>query len=155
MQELIASDTAKKYKISNSPDVIQESNLKDLIKELLNPFRKSWGDWCEINDLGDPRIRVSSGFRSKELNKKIGGSNTSAHSLGLAADLIPYNGRLKEFRRFTERFMKDQEFDQCIFEEVDNNGVPKWIHLGLRNGSGKQRKQFMIYKNKSYTIINV
>lgn len=155
LQELIKSDTANSYKIDNNPNEEQTQNLWALINDLLNPFRQSWEDWCIINKLGNPAIRVSSGFRSKKLNDKIGGSQTSAHSYGLAADLIPYNGNLKEFRRFTEAFMKGMKFDQCIFEEIDNKGVPKWIHLGLKNSAGHQRCEFLTYKNGRYTKINV
>jgi hypothetical protein len=149
------SDTAERFNIDNTPNEIQLANLKLIITKLLDPFRKSWEDYCVIKSLGNPAIRVSSGFRSKALNKKIGGSTTSAHSNGLAADLVPYNSNLKEFRKFTERYMVGVDFDQCIFEEVDKNGTPQWIHLGYKNSEGKQRKQFIEYKNKVYTKINV
>jgi putative chitinase len=149
------SETAEKYNIDNTPNETQLQNLKELINGLLNPFRESWENWCIINSLGTPAIEVTSGFRSKRLNEKIGGSNTSAHSYGLAADLVPCNGNLKEFRKHAERYMPGVKFDQCIFEEVDKNGVPKWIHLGYKNKEGNQRSQFMEYKNKVYTNINV
>lgn len=156
LQELIKSDTADRYNIDNRPNEEQIQNLWELIGSLLDPFRISWENWCIINGLGNPAIRVSSGFRSNALNDKIKGSRTSAHSYGLAADLVPMNNNLKEFRKFAEKYLGDDiKFDQCIFEEVDNNGVPKWIHLGLKNGTGQQRHEFLEYKNGKYTKISV
>lgn len=155
LQELIYSDTAERLNIDNRPTNEETNRLYELINELLNPFRVAWDTWCINNNLGTPAIRVSSGFRSANLNKAIGGSNTSAHSLAYAADLIPYNRNMKEFRMFAEDFLKGMMFDQCIFEEIDNKGIPQWIHLGLRNAKGEQRMQFMTYKNKKYTLIKV
>lgn len=38
-------------------------------------------------------LRVTSGYRSPEVNDAIGGSRTSQHARGEAADVIPVNGR--------------------------------------------------------------
>jgi hypothetical protein len=152
--ELLRSDTAKKFGIENKPTEEHLKNLNDLIG-FLSPYRYHWEEWCKKYNLGNPAIRVSSGYRSKELNAKVGGSNTSVHSLGLAADLVPYNYKLVEFRKYTEDYLKGRMFDQCIFEMVDNRGVPQWIHIGLKSTTGLQRCRFMTYKNNKYTIINV
>ncbi len=153
LQEMIQSETAEKYNIDNTPNEIQVGNIKETINDLLDPFRKSWEDWCVINNLGKPGINVTSGFRSKYLNAKVGGSNTSAHLDGYAADLVPVNGKLREFRQFAETYMKGVMFDQCIFENVDDKGIPQWIHLGWKNRNGEQRRQMLIYKNRKYTLI--
>ena len=125
--ELIKSDTAIKYGINNSPDALILSRLKELIAKLLNPIREAWGS----------PILVSSGYRCKELNAKVGGAKTSAHLLGYAADLIPKNGRIKEFIAFVQNFLRTKgiPFDQCIDE------YGRWVHVGLKNGVGLQRKQ--------------
>ena len=125
--ELIKSDTAIKYGINNSPDALTLSRLKELIAKLLNPIREAWGS----------PILVSSGYRCKELNAKVGGAKTSAHLLGYAADLIPKNGRIKEFIAFVQNFLRTKgiSFDQCIDE------YGRWVHVGLKNGVGLQRKQ--------------
>ncbi len=155
ISEMTQSETAERYNIDNTPNEEQLGNLRELISELLNPLREEWGEYCNSMGYSDHRIEVTSGLRSAALNKKIGGSNTSAHSYGLAADLVPYNKDLKGFRKFVSAYLKDKVFDQCIFEEIDKNGAPKWIHVGWKNGLGKQRKQFLEYKNGVYINVNV
>ena len=49
--------------------------------------------------------------------------------------------------------LKDKAFDQFISEDEDHNNIPRWIHIGYKNGSGKQRQQFLYMKNgKYYTL---
>ncbi len=155
LSEMTESSTAKQYGLDNKPNDVERNNINELIQNLLNGFRKSWEDWCIINGSGNPAIRVSSGFRSEMVNNKVGGSKTSAHRFGSAADLVPYNGNLKSFRKFAENYLSDKLFDQCIFENIDNSGTPQWIHLGYKNGAGQQRCEFLEYKNGKYTKINV
>lgn len=155
LQEMIQSETAEKYNIDNRPGVVETNNINGFIKNILNPMRAAWTEWCDKYNLGKASVNVTSGFRSELLNKKVGGSSTSVHRLGYAADLVPANGNLKEFRKFMEDYMRGVKFDQCIFENVDNKGIPKWIHIGWYNGRGEQRCHFMTYKNGKYTIINV
>ena len=130
IDELVYSDTAKKYKIDNTPNAMVLKNLKELI-DFLNPLREAWGS----------SIRINSGYRCPELNKKVGGSNTSAHLLGWAADLWPVNGQYDKFKDFVVNYLKDKQFDQCIEEKA---GTSRWVHLGIKNSAGQQRK--MVFK---------
>ena len=141
--ELIYSDTAKSKGIPNIPNAVQQQHLTELINNLLDPLREAWGS----------PIKVSSGFRSAELNKVIGGSNTSAHSLGYAADLIPTNGKMTEFKAFVMKWLKQNgiKFDQYINEF---KGSTQWVHLGLKNGKGQQRKLYLTFNDGKYKIIS-
>lgn len=125
--ELTASSTAKTYKINNTPTPEVEAHLKELITNILNPLREAWGS----------AITVSSGYRCPELNAKVGGVKTSAHTSGYAADLLPKNGKLKEFIAFCQKWAKESgiPFDQCI------NEYNRWVHFGYKNNQGLQRKQ--------------
>lgn len=129
IDELCYSEYAKEHSIDNTPTDEQINNLNELI-DLLDNIRESWGSG----------IRVNSGFRSKELNEKINGSKTSAHTVGYAADIYPVNGDIKGFDSFIWEEIDKYEFDQLI-REKPKNGVPSWIHIGLKNRSGLQRKQ--------------
>lgn len=142
--ELTASETAKKMGIANIPTATDEKHLEELINELLDPLREAWGS----------AIKVTSGYRGFKLNKAIGGSKTSAHYRGYAADLVPANGKMAEFKEFVKNWLKtgDRSWDQYIDE---NNGTSEWVHLGLKNGQNKQRKQFLKYKNGKYTTLKV
>lgn len=125
--ELIASDTAKKYGIDNTPSLETRQHMKELIEKLLNPIREAWGG----------PIIVSSGYRCPRLNEVVKGAKTSAHLTGYAADLIPGNGQRAKFIKFVQDYLRKNNipFDQCI------NEYNRWCHVGLYNKSRLQRRQ--------------
>lgn len=127
IKELCYSYTAEQKGIDNSPSKEIEEHLKELIS-FLNPIREKWGSG----------IRVNSGYRCPELNKAVGGVDTSAHMLGYAADLYPVNDNFDDFKTFIVNYLQDKEFDQCILETSGNS---EWIHLGLYNNKHQQRRQ--------------
>lgn len=129
ISELEYSDTAKEYKIDNTIPDEYETNAKRLL-EFLQDMREKWGSGIEIK----------SGFRGELLNKIVGGSKTSAHKTCNAVDMYPCNGKFEEFKIFVVEYLKDKNFDQCI-QETANGGKTKWVHFGLFNNQGKQRRQ--------------
>ena len=126
IDELCASDTAKKYGIDNTPNPTIITRLQRLIN-FLNPLREAWGS----------AIKVTSGYRCEKLNCFVGGSKTSSHTIGYGVDLIPLNGKMSEFKKFIVDYMKTHMFDQCI---VEKSGKTEWIHIGLYNAKGQQRR---------------
>jgi hypothetical protein len=68
----------------------------------------------------------------------VKGSKTSAHLTCNAVDLWPCNGKFEEFKKFVIAYLEGKLWDQCIIEK---SGKKQWIHLGLYNNSGKQRRQ--------------
>lgn len=124
VDELCRSNTASRLKINNTPSKEITEHLKELI-EFLDNLRDKWGS----------AIKVTSGYRCPELNEAVGGSKTSAHLTGYAADIVPVNADFKTFWNFVVEYLQDKRFDQCINEHN------RWIHLGLYNNAGKQRKQ--------------
>ena len=126
IDELYASDTAKKYGIDNTPNPTIITRLQRLI-DFLNPIREAWGS----------AIKVTSGYRCEKLNCLVGGSKTSSHTIGYGVDLIPLNGKMSEFKKFIVDYMKNKMFDQCIIEK---SGKTEWIHIGLYNLKGQQRR---------------
>lgn len=77
LEELTYSQTAKAHSIANVPTAEAVKNLTRLVDEVLDPLRERWG----------VPIRVTSGYRSVTLNRKVGGSSTSYHLRGMAADI--------------------------------------------------------------------
>lgn len=134
IDELCHSDTAIALGIENKPSPVIVQHLSELILSLLDPLRDAWG----------APIKVTSGYRCAKLNSVLKGSSpTSAHLVGFAADLVPMNGSITEFKKFVVKWLKDTNvaFDQAILE---TNGKGKqWIHLGLYNLSMQQRKQIL------------
>lgn len=127
--ELIASDTAKKKGIDNTPTLLAMVHLEELCVNLLQPIRDAWGK----------PIKVTSGYRCYRLNAILGGSPTSVHPLGWAVDIRPVSGSYEEFEKFVINFLMTSgiPFDQAIREK---SGKSKWLHIGYKNGAGKQRK---------------
>ena len=68
----------------------------------------------------------------------MGGSKTSAHMIGYAVDLFPINGEFERFAVFTQLYLEDKDFDQCI---IEHSGISSWLHLGLKDRKNRQRKQ--------------
>ena len=127
--EFIASDTAKKKGINNTPTLADICHMKELCINLLQPIRDAWGK----------PIKVTSGYRCYKLNKAVGGSPTSVHMRGWAVDIKPASGSYKDFEDFVINFLEEHpeiKYDQCIRETSGNS---KWVHLGLKNNVGKQR----------------
>jgi len=77
LQEVTKSATAIKKGISNEPTIEHLENLKALAENIFQPMRDYFG----------VPIAVSSGYRSAELNRLIGGSSTSQHCKGEAIDI--------------------------------------------------------------------
>ena len=77
LEELIASETATRKGIDNTPDETVKRNLQILAEGLER-----------IREFLQKPIRINSGYRCKKLNQAVGGSKTSEHILGLAADII-------------------------------------------------------------------
>ena len=128
--EFIASDTAKKLGIDNNPTLADIYHMEELCFYVLQPIRDAWGK----------PIKITSGFRSWALNKAVGGSQTSVHPRGWAADIRPASGSYKEFEEFVVKFLKEHpeiKFDQVIRE---TSGRSKWLHIGYKNSVGRQRR---------------
>lgn len=137
LEEMLSSSTAIAKGIENKPTAEEQKHIVELVVNLLQPLREAWGSG----------IKVTSGFRCKKLNQAVGGSATSSHMSGYAADMKPSNGDMKKFQAFVKDWLikTNRRFDQMIIE-YPKNGIASWIHLGYKNNSGKQRKQFLTIK---------
>ena len=127
LDELTASETAARHEIDNTPDQATIQNLTRLANALQ-----------EVRALlGNKVIIVSSGYRSPELNKKVGGSATSDHCKGLAADFIcPSYGTPDEIVRVV--MASAIPFKQVIRE------FDKWVHFSIPEEGEAPRKQALI-----------
>ena len=82
----------------------------------------------------------------------MGGSSTSAHLYGCAADIVPINGKIAEFKEFCRKYfdVRRHLYDQVILED---NGKSEWVHIGLKTKDGRKRGQLMEFKNNRYTYL--
>ena len=87
LEEFVRSTTAKMRGIDNTPGAYEIANLRLLCKKILEPARLK---------MGIP-ITVTSGYRSPQVNKVVGGVKGSLHLIGKAADITcSDNARLYE-----------------------------------------------------------
>jgi hypothetical protein len=121
LDELTFSQTAVRHNINNNPSSSVKNNLRTLA-ENLEKIRTL---------LGHP-IRISSGFRCMELNRKIGGSVNSAHMDGLAADFTCAKFG-KPIDIVKALFKSGIKVDQVICEGT-------WVHVSF---DPKMRQQFL------------
>lgn len=134
--ELTASNYAEKHNIDNTPSKAVNERLVELITHALDPIRENFGK---------PMI-VTSGYRSPRLNKAVGGSITSDHQRGCAADFtIPSVSNLEVCRWIEENL----EFRQCIYEF----GESGWIHIAYDRNDNK-RECLSAVKVKGRTVYN-
>ncbi len=132
LSEITRSNTAKRLGISNEPSKEHLANMQVLITELIQPMRDALGP-----------IRISSGYRSPQLNRAIGGSSKSQHCKGQACDLQFWkDGKMCNEEIYKWVLKSGLDFDQMI-NEFDFS----WIHISLKDK--KNRKQVLeAYKDK-------
>jgi len=141
LSEVTRSAMAKRLGVSNMPTPEHIENFKKLAENIFEPIRKHFG----------VPIMISSGYRSKELNKAIGGATSSQHLLGQALDLdmdgTP-NG-------VTNKMVFDYIKANLNFDQLINEFDYSWVHVSY-NPSGKQRKQILnaikVGGKTSYTV---
>lgn len=115
LEELTKSSTAKRLGISNVPTGQVLDNLKTTANKLVEVKEHLYGY----------PVIVSSGYRSPEVNKHIpGSSNTSAHTLGWAAD-ITCPGYGTPYRVAAKLADCGLKFDQVIYE------YGSWVHISF------------------------
>ena len=127
LEELYASDTAARLRISNVPNQQAICSLCALAHNVLQPLR----------DYAKKAIQLNSGYRCAALNKAVGGVSNSQHMLGEAAD-INIGGDLTQGKKWFEWIKTHCEYDQLIWEH--NAAGEYWIHVSFR-ADGNNRKQ--------------
>ena len=132
----LAEFTRTSTPLPNVPDEAAVAGLVALCVEVLEPLRAA---------LGAP-IRITSGFRSREVNSVIRGSPTSAHCFGLAADVKSAAGDAEHILRVLHQLDLD-ELDQAIGYAVNQGGH---VHVGLSRPGRVPRRQFLWKDSAGY-----
>ena len=117
MGEFIRSDTAAKLGIDNRCKMEHVPNIKALVANVLAPLRKAYGK----------PIRITSGFRCPALNKAVGGSPTSQHMKGMAADIVGTPNTVAENTRL---FYLIQSLGLPFDQLIDEKGM-RWVHVSF------------------------
>lgn len=119
IEELTKTSTG----IENIPSKVEQDNLEYLVNNVLDKVREIYGK----------PIKVNSGFRSKLVNKKVGGASNSQHTKGEAVDIT--GGNKTENKMIYEIIKSLGKYDQLI-NEYDYS----WIHISYKNGNNRHQE---------------
>jgi hypothetical protein len=147
--EFYKSDTARKLNIDNIPNEDEMDNIITTMR-MMDKIRERWTEYCKENNLSKPQILINSGFRCEALNNAVGGSKTSYHRYGSAADFEANNGQNKALFEVVLTMIEDGEItvSQLIWEKGNDNN-PDWIHIAVYDG--KKKNEILKYeKGKGY-----
>lgn len=131
--ELIASSTAKRLGLDNTPTPEEKERLRQLAEDILQPIRDAWR----------APIVVTSGFRSEEVNKAVGGVKTSQHRLGEAAD-IKVGGKDRNKKLFNLIYKLISTGKIKVGQLIDEYNY-QWIHVSLPR-KNKENNQILHIK---------
>jgi len=128
LHELTKSETTLRLNLDKTPDEDTIDSLRLLAQKVLQPVRDHYG-------MG---VKVNSGYRSPESNAAVGGSKTSDHCKGQAADIeIPSvpNAELAQW------IMYNLDYTQLILEFY-TPGIPDsgWVHVSYDPNNLKKQE---------------
>lgn len=124
LKEMIATS----QKLPNNPETWEAFSALRITAIWLDELREKFGQG----------IRVTSGFRSAAVNAAVGGSKTSAHRKGMAADIQPWKNTKANMLALAKLCSEwatalSSPVDQVIIYTPDGkaNENIKWIHIGF------------------------
>lgn len=117
IRELTKSATAARKGIKNDPSIEECKSLTALIEKVLDPLREAYGK----------PIIVTSGYRCQRLNAAVGGSASSQHVKGEAADIRSVADTPEENKKLFDLIVKlGLPYDQLINEYNFD-----WVHVSF------------------------
>ena len=148
--ELTKSRHAEVY---NIPSHVAIENLKRVC-EWLEELRRRYNQRYVLRSVSPPKlggvrgglpIIISSGYRSQELNKKVGGSPTSNHLTGCAVDIRVYG--IEQAMRYAVILMDyadetKQDYDELLIERNRSGGY--WLHFAVRPKDNRRKTMVML-----------
>jgi len=128
LKELTKSDTATRLGLDNTPDEQALENLKTLCEMVLQPVREHFGK----------SVTVNSAYRSPESNAAVGGSKTSDHCKGMAADIEIVGVANADLAQW---IMDNLDYTQLILEFY-TPGIPDsgWVHVSYDPNNLKKQE---------------
>ena len=126
--------------VSNVPPPEAVENLKRLcgwLEHLRDMYNILYGN-------GKVPIVINSGYRSEEVNKKVGGSPTSNHLTGCAADIKVFG--IEQAMRYAVILLNYadntmQNFDELLIERSPRGTY--WVHFAVRPKDNRRKVAFL------------
>ena len=124
----------------NIPSHVALENMKRLcgwLEHLRSMYNILYGD-------GNVPILINSGYRSEEVNKRVGGSPTSNHLTGCAADIKVFG--IEQAMRYAVILLNyadntNQEFDELLIERSKKGTY--WLHFAVRPSENRRKVMFI------------
>lgn len=134
--------TSYETRDGNIPSRVAIENLRNLCEGWLEDLRYSYN--VLYGGEGDILLIINSAYRSEEVNRCCGGSPTSNHLTGCAADIrclgpeqmMRYAAILLDMADGTGR-----DFDELLLER---RGTTYWIHFAVRPEGNRRKIAFDI-----------
>ena len=142
LAEMTKSETALRHGMDNTPGEAEIENLKQLAEQVLQPVR----------DHFQKGVKVNSGYRAPEVNAKVGGSKTSDHCKGQAADIeIPGVANYD----LAKWIQENMTYTQLILEFY-TPGVPDsgWVHVSYDPANLKKQDLTATRKDGKTVYLN-
>lgn len=95
------------------------ASLTRLAVDILEPIRAKFGP-----------VKINSAFRGPSVNAAVGGSKTSQHMKGEAADIVAPSVSVEELHRWICA-ESGLAFGQCILEKSAPSKPFTWVHVSL------------------------
>ena len=137
LSEFTKSQIAARNGLKNLPGSGEVKNLENVCYEILEPVRAKF----------EKPVLITSGFRSLEVNRKLGSSDSSQHCKGQAVDFEIAGVANIQVAYWLQA---NVDFDQLILEyyrpDDDQHG---WIHVSY-NEKGANRKKVLTFDGKTY-----
>jgi len=129
--EATHSNTAKRCGIDNIPNEEQTNNMKMLAEKIFEPLRL----W-----VGGP-IKITSMFRSEELNKALGGASDDVYGHKTNAEMFDW-------------ICSHCNFDQIIWE-FGNDKNPAWVHVSYISVEKNRNRKLLAEKEFGKTVYKI
>jgi hypothetical protein len=135
-----------------SHESLQKSN-RISAESFTKQLKYTAGALEEVRELLGVPLTVTSGFRMPILNKAVGGSATSKHTVGLCADVIPVGMAVNEaFAKITANKDKLGSVRKVIIEGIKGKS---WLHIQSKVLASEPTELFSTTDGKNYTKVGV
>ena len=131
------------------PELVEQNRID--AQKVFKNLKYIAGTLEEIRAVLQCPLRVTSGFRNEQLNRSVGGSQTSKHKLGLCADIIPIGMEVTDAqKKIMQNKDKCPSLKKCILEMVRDN---EWLHIETKTEKEQPQQFFVTTNGRTYTEI--
>ena len=142
--------TKTSHKVYNIPSHEAIENLKRLcpwleyLRKRYNELNQTTPSPSLLFKEGNTGIVINSGYRSPQLNRKIGGAPNSNHLTGCAVDIrVKDNEQLITYAAILIQYANEngQDFDELLLEKNSHGAI--WLHFAVKPNNNRRHVLFL------------